>query len=149
VIDHYIYRNLPWVENANGIQSGRVLVSLDSRGESRLDLYNYEGSNLPAYLLYIVLKIALGEDWAEKLEKMHQNRKNRWKVEVQTSPCGEKTYEIYTAKQSEIVTQSELVSSSCITISKGKINTFSIFSEDAAPLLKKLLRIIRRLSAAL
>lgn len=130
----YEYRNLPWMENASGfVQSGRVLVSMECTEESRLDLYNCDGSKLPAYLIYVVLKIVLAEGWVEKLEKLHQNRKNMWRVEVFFSPKGDKEYRLYTIRQNEPVC------SSVITICNSQIDTFSILSEDAAPLLKKIL----------
>lgn len=130
----YEYQNLPWVENASNIvQSGRVLVRMECTDESRLDFYNSDCSKLPAYLIYIVLKIVLGEGWTEKLEKLHQNRKNVWKVEVYFSPSGIKEYRLYT------IGRNKPVCSSVITISNSQIHTFSILSEDAAPLLKKII----------
>ncbi len=128
----YEYRNIPWKESAFE-QSGRVLVSMEGIGESRLDVYNYEGSKLPAYHLYAVLKVALTERWVETLEKLHQNRKNNWKAEMFLSSEGEKEYRLYTTGQKEPVC------SSAIALSNNQIQTFSILSEDAAPLLKKII----------
>ena len=128
----YEYRNIPWKESAFE-QSGRVLVSMEGKRESRLALYNYEGSKLPAYHLYAVLKVALTEGWIETLEKLHQNRKNNWKAEMFVSPEGEKEYRLYTTGLNEPVC------SSVITISNNQIDTFSILWEDAAPLLKKII----------
>ncbi|ATW28282.1 hypothetical protein DCMF_01475 [Candidatus Formimonas warabiya] len=112
-------------------QSGQVLVRMEGTGESRLDLYSYQGTKLPAYLIYVVLKTLLAEGWVEKLESLHQSRKNMWKVEVCFSPKGTKEYRLYT------IEQHQPVCSSTIAISQGQIETFSIWSEDAAPLLKK------------
>ena len=128
----YEYRNIPWKENAFE-QSGRVLVSMEGIREFRLDVYNYEGSKLPAYHIYAVLKVALTEGWVEKLEMLHQNRKNNWKTEMLVSPEGEKEYRLYTTGQNEPVC------SSVIALSNNHIHTFSILSEDAAPLLKKII----------
>lgn len=125
----YEYRNLPWVENSAGIKSGRLLVSMEYTEEARLDFYNYEGAKLPAYLLYIVLRMALGEGWVGKLERFHQSRKSKWKVET----LGDKEYRLYCLEAGEPVC------SSAITIDGGQINTFSIHLKDAAPLLKKIL----------
>ncbi len=128
----YEYRNIPWKENAFE-QSGRVLVSLEGIGESRLDVFNYEGSKLSAYHIYAVLKVAMTEDWVETLEKLHQNRKNNWKAEMLVSPEGKKEYRLYTTRQNDPVC------SSVIAISDNQIHNFSILSEDAAPLLKKII----------
>lgn len=114
------------------------LVSLEGIGESRLDVFNYEGSKLSAYHIYAVLKVAMTEDWVETLEKLHQNRKNNWKAEMLVSPEGKKEYRLYTTRQNDPVC------SSVIAISDNQIHNFSILSEDAAPLLKKSLRIILR-----
>lgn len=125
----YVYRNIPWKESAFE-QSGQVLVSMEGIRESRLNVYNYEGSKLPAYHIYAVLKVALTEGWVETLEKLHRNRKNKWKAERFVSSEGEKEYRLYTTGQGNPVC------SSLIAISKNQIHNFSILSEDAAPLLK-------------
>jgi len=129
----YTYRNLPWMENANGRQSGQVLIGLESGPDARLDLYNYMGSNLPAYLLYIVLKIVLGANWVEWMEERHQNRKGRWKVETVLNPEGSKEYRLYTDGQDGPVC------SSAITVSESRLHTFSIPVEDATPLFKEII----------
>lgn len=128
----YEYRDIPWKENAYE-QSGRVLVSMERIRESRLNVYNYEGSQLPAYHIYAVLKVALTEGWVDTLEKLHQNRKNKWKTEMVLISDGEKEYRLYTTGQKEPVC------SSLISIANDQIQTFSILSEDAAPLLKKIM----------
>ncbi|MCB8818577.1 hypothetical protein [Desulfosporosinus shakirovi] len=127
----YEYRNIPWKEDAFE-QSGRVLVSMEGLRESRLDVFNYEGSNLSAYHIYTVLKVAMTEYWVERMEKLHQNRKNNWKAELLVSPEGKKEYRLYTTGQNDPVC------SSVITISNNQIHNFSILLEDAAPLLKKI-----------
>ena len=129
MISPYEYRNIPWKESAFE-QSGRVLVSMEGMRESRLDVYNFEGSRLPAYHLYAALKVALNERWVETLEKLHQNRKNKWKAERFVNPEGEKEYRLYTTGQNKPVC------SSVIALSNNQIQTFSILSEDVTPLLK-------------
>lgn len=128
----YEYRNIPWKESTFE-HSGRVLVGMEGIRESRLDIYNYEGSKLPVYHLYAVLKVALTEGWVETLETLHQNRKNKWKAEMFVSPEGEKEYRLYTTGQNEPLC------SSVIAISNNQIHPFSILSEDVAPLLKKII----------
>lgn len=128
----YEYRNIPWKESAFE-QSGRVLVGMEGIRESRLNVYNYEGSKLPAYHIYSILKVALTEGWVETLEKLHQNRKHKWKAERLVSPEGEKEYRLYTTGQDEPVC------SSVIAISNNQLHPFSILTEDAAPLLKKII----------
>ncbi|MBC2722773.1 hypothetical protein [Desulfosporosinus sp.] len=130
----YEYRNIYWKEDTFE-ESGRVLVRMEElrARASRLDLYNYEGSKLPAYQINTILKVALTEGWVETLEKLHQNRKSEWKAEMFENPEGVKEYRLYTTKQNEPVC------SSVIAISNNQFNTFSILSEDAAPLLKRII----------
>lgn len=128
----YEYRDIPWKESTFQ-QSGRVLVSMKGIRASRLDLYNYEGSKLPAYHTYTVLNLALTEGWVETLEKLHQNRKTMWKAETFVSPEGEKEYRLYT------IGQKEPVCSSVIAMSNNQLHSFSILSEDVAPLLKRII----------
>ncbi|MDP4127544.1 MAG: hypothetical protein Q8912_11445 [Bacillota bacterium] len=129
----YEYRNILWKESSAG-ESGRVLVNMEGIRKSRLDVYNYEGSKLSAYHIYAVLKVALTMGWAEALENLHLNRKNKWKAEMFVSPEGEKEYRLYTTTEHH-----DPVCSSVIAISKSQIHTFSILSEDAPPLLKKII----------
>jgi len=122
----YEYRNIYWKEDAFQ-QSGRILVNMEglTARASRLELYNYEGSKLPAYHINTVLKVALTEGWVDALEKLHQNRKSEWKAEMFVNPEGVKEYRLYTTKQSEPVC------SSVITISNNSFHTFSILSDEA------------------
>lgn len=130
----YEYRSLPWIENGAGtLQSGRVLIRLDSDEENRLDFYNADDSKLPAYLIYIILKILLGVEWIGKLESMHQNRPNAWKTKVYSGPQGIHEYRLYSIKQDIPIC------SSLITVTDSQIETFSVYAEDAAPLLKKII----------
>ncbi|HWP98715.1 MAG TPA: hypothetical protein VN426_17865 [Syntrophomonadaceae bacterium] len=126
------YRNLPWrVNNSGVVKSGQVLVRMEWTGQSWLDLHNWDGSNLPAHLISVVLKIVLGAEWAEKLEKLHLGRKSKWKVEVYSNPEEAKEYRLYK------LDRNKPACSSAVTICSGLIGTFSIRTEDAAPLLKK------------
>lgn len=128
------YKSLPWAENASKVyRTGRLIVGMESGSESRLELYNSEGSNLPAYLIYIVLKVVLGEGWVEEFEVLHRNRQNRWKVEVNLEHQGIEEYRLYTMQQDKHICSSRIV------ISNGKIHSFSILTEDVAPLLKKVI----------
>ena len=130
------YHTLLWKENLAGL-SGRVLVNIDRTGEPRLDIYNYEGSEISAYHLYTVLNLTLAEGWLENLERWHRNRRNKWKTEVVVSSDNvsddEKEYRLYTFGQSEAAC------SSLIAVSDQRIRTFSVLAEDAAPLLKKII----------
>lgn len=128
----YEYRNIPWKENSFK-KSGRVLVNKEGIREARLDVYNYEGSKLPAYLFFALLKVALTEGWVETLEKLHQKRKNKWKAETLVRAEGDKEYRLYRTGQNGPVC------SSVISVSNNLIQTFSILAEDAAPLLKKII----------
>ncbi|WP_088189650.1 hypothetical protein [Desulfosporosinus sp. FKA] len=123
------YCNIPWKESFMGL-SGRVLVRLEMIKESRLDIYNYEGSKLWARHLFAVFNIALPQGWIEDLERLHQNRKTRWKTEILVSPSGEREYRLYT------MGKNEPVCSSAICVSDKQIHTFSICLKDTAPLLK-------------
>ncbi len=128
------YRNLPWKTNNSGvIKSGQVMVRMEWARKSWLDLYNWDGSDLPAYLVFVVLKIVLGAGWVEKLDKLHQSRKSKWKVEGYSNPAGAKEYRLYK------LDLHKPVCSSAITVCNGFIGTFSIRTEDAAPLLKKII----------
>ncbi|MGC7870647.1 hypothetical protein ACPUYX_03840 [Desulfosporosinus sp. SYSU MS00001] len=125
------YCNIPWKESFTG-PSGRVLVRLDKIKESWLDVYNYEGSKLWARYLFAVFNIALPQGWIENLERLHQNRRTRWKTEILVSPSGEKEYRLYTMEKSKSIC------SSTICVSDKQIHTFSIRLKDTAPLLKLL-----------
>lgn len=131
------YHNILWKDNALG-QSGRVLVNMERRRDSRLDVYNYEGSELPAFHIYAVLQVALPEGWVETLEKLHQNRRTKWQAKMFMNPDGEREYRLYTLREN--MGQNEPVCSSVIAISHKQIHTFSILLEDAAPLLKKIIK---------
>lgn len=128
----YVYRNIPWKEHPFG-ESGRVLVSIDVRRGTRLDVYNYEGSKLPAHHIFTVLKMALTKGWVETLENLHRNRITMWKAEMVVSSDGVREYRLYTTERNEVVCSSR------IAVSNNEINTFSILAEDAAPLLKRII----------
>lgn len=128
----YEYRNIPWKESLAGV-GGQVLVNWEQISEPRLDVYNYEGSDLSAYHIYAVLKLALSEGWLNTLEELHQKRKSEWKAEIFLSPEGVKEYRLCTNGRNEPVC------SSVIAVSGSRIHTFSILPEDAAPLLKKVI----------
>lgn len=128
------YKNLPWAENASKIYKyGRVIVGMGAGHEPRLDFYNSTSSNLPAYLIYVVLKITLGKDWVEQLEKIHRQRPGLWKTEVCLNQEGGEEYRLYTIKQDKPLCSSR------ISIANSRIHSFSIWAEDAAPLLKKVI----------
>ena len=141
----YEFRNLPWVDSSTeSMKCGRVYVSLETDEDSSLTLYNGEGSNLPAYLLSIVLKIVLGSDWIKMLESYHLARTGRWLVEVvkdlkntasdvRTEDVRE--YRLYTCENSD----REPCCSSKITVLDGSISSFSIPAKDATPLLKEII----------
>lgn len=129
----YKYQQIPWIDNASErIQFGRILVGMEDSETPRLDLYNYNYTRLPAYLIYTVLKIILDEGWIDKLERLHTNRNNNWKVEVISSSEKTKEYRLF------VVEASEAFCSSVVTITYGQIENYSILAEDAAPLLKKI-----------
>lgn len=130
----YEYRNLPWRDSASiQVKSGQVLMRIEWDRESRLDLYSWEGSKLPAYLILVVFKIVLGQGWIEKLEELHRLRQDMWKVEIYCHPDEVKEYRLYK------LDHNNPVCSSAITICQGLINTFSIRTEDTAPLLKRII----------
>lgn len=133
----YEYHSIPWLDNAaERLRSGRVLVRLDGTQEAWLDLYNCYGHNLPAYLLHIVLKMVLPEDWLEKVESYHQSRLSCWTTDVSVDPwTGDKVYRLYAGSDNNPVC------SSAITISaSGLTETFSVRSEDIAPLLQRIVQ---------
>jgi hypothetical protein len=80
------------------------------------------------------MKIALGDGWLEKIETLHQNRKGVWKVDVEVDPTAAKVYRLFSKENDEPFC------SSAITVSKNQVHTFSIFGEDAAPLLKEIIK---------
>lgn len=133
------YHTLLWKENLAGL-SGRVLVNIDRTGEPRLDVYNYEGSGISAYHLYTVLNLTLAEGWLEDLERWHRDRRNKWKTETEAVVSSanvsddEKEYRLYTFRQSGAAC------SSLIAVSDQRIRTFSVLAEDAAPLLKEIIK---------
>lgn len=128
------YKSLPWAENASQMYKyGRVVVGMGAGQEPRLDFYNSTSSNLPAYLIYVVLKITLGEGWVEELEKIHRQRSGLWKTEVCLNREGWEDYRLYTLQQDKPVCSSRL------SIANRRIHSFSIGAEDAAPLLKKVI----------
>lgn len=128
------YRNLPWrINNEGTTNSGQVMVRIEWTNKSWLDLYNWDGSDLPAYLVFIVLKIAIGAGWSEKLERMHLGRKSKWKIAAYSNCEGTREYRLYKFEQNKPVCLS------AITVYQGLIGTFSIQTEDAAPLLKKVM----------
>ncbi len=125
------YRILPWVDSISGmLSSGRLLVRMKP-GADWLDCCNWEGSRLPAALLYGVFQIALGERWAEELEALHCGRDRRWQAEV-SSGQDKREYRVHT------ITDAGAGCSSIITIAGGQVETFSIRAEDGAPLLSKI-----------
>lgn len=124
-----------WMDRASGyLHSGSTVVTLECTREGRLELYNYDNSKLPAYLIYAALKTTFGCEWAAKFEKLHQSRKNIWKVGGLYHPNGMKEYRLYT------MIKNEPVCSSAITIAKNKVDTFSIKLEDVAPLLREVIK---------
>lgn len=128
------YKCLPWAENASKVyQSGRLIVGLETDSESRLDFYNSEGSNLPAYLIYVAFKIILGKGWVEEFEGLHLNRQNKWKADVYLDRQGFEEYRLYTLEQNKSICSSQII------ISSGKIHSFSIRVEDVTPLLRKII----------
>ncbi|ACL19951.1 hypothetical protein Dhaf_1911 [Desulfitobacterium hafniense DCB-2] len=128
------YKSLPWAENASKIYKyGQVVVGMGSGHEPRLDFYNSTSSNLPAYLIYVVFKITLGEGWVEELEKIHRQRPGLWKTEVCLNQEGWEEYRLYTLKQDKPICSSR------ISIANSRIHSFSIGAEDVAPLLKKVI----------
>ncbi len=130
----YEFCNLPWRDTASGaLQTGQVSLRMEIGSESRLDFYNCGETNLPAYLVYIVFRVLLGEGWIDKLEKLHRNRREKWTVEITLNTHDAKKYQLFS------VGRDRPVCSSAISVSNGQIDTFSIRSEDAAPLLKKVI----------
>ncbi len=123
-----------WMDRAcDYLQVGDTTVTVDCSEESRLDFYNNKDAKLPAYLLYAVFKATFGGEWLELFEKLHQNRKYVWKAESFYQPNGMKEYRLYT------MAEDEPVCSSAITITKNKVNTFSIYAADVAPLLRNVI----------
>ncbi|MDT8899755.1 hypothetical protein [Anaeroselena agilis] len=123
-----------WMDRAcDYLQVGDATVTLECAQESRLDFYNNKDSKLPAYLLYAVFRATFGGEWVDSFERLHQGRAGMWKVESFFQPNGMKEYRLYT------ITEHEPVCSSAITVVKNKVNTFSIYAEDAAPLLRRVI----------
>ena len=123
-----------WMDRAcDFLQVGDATVTLDCKEESRLDFYNNKDSKLPAYLLNAVFKATFGGEWVELFEKLHRNRKSVWKAESFYHPNGMKEYRLYT------MAEDEPVCSSAIAITNNKVNTFSIYAADVAPLLRNVL----------
>ncbi len=123
---HFIF----WMDRAGDfLQVGDATVALGCAQESRLDFYNSKDAKLPAYLIYAVFKVAFGAGWVEEFEKLHENRGGVWKAESFYHPNGMKEYRVYTTAGQEAVC------SSAITIMNNRVNTFSIYAEDVAPLL--------------
>lgn len=128
------YRNLAWVERSSrGLQTGRVLMRMEAIQEARLDFCNWEDSRMPAYLIYLAFKSLLGEEWADQLEELHLQRVNQWKVDICTNSMGAAEYRLYT------VVRDQAVCSSAMTVSDHQLETFSVFAQDAAPLLTKII----------
>ncbi|MGI5901058.1 MAG: hypothetical protein ACOX7U_01115 [Desulfitobacteriia bacterium] len=130
----YKCRFLPWIVNTcDNVHSGQLFVNMDCQKDSRLELYNCDGTRLPAYLLYSVLQIALPNKWPLKLENQHLNRQTWWKVESYRDSKGNEEYWLCTREG-----ENKAVCSSKIRISKGQIHTFSILAPDAPPLFQKI-----------
>lgn len=123
-----------WMDRAcDYLQVGDATVTLEYAKEARLDFYNNKDAKLPAYLIFAVFKATFGGEWVEEFEKLHQSRENVWKVEKFYHPNGMKEYRLYT------MADYEPVCSSAITVTKNKINTFSIYAQDVAPLLRNVI----------
>jgi len=121
------------------MKGGRVYVCLESGENSRLTLYNGEGSRLPAYLISIVLKILLGSEWVKRLEDFHLARHGRWQVEVMTEAKDTlediKEYRLHSCGDGD----NEPCCSSKIIVINGNLANFSIQAQDATPLLKEII----------
>ncbi|UWG95822.1 hypothetical protein LPY66_12965 [Dehalobacter sp. DCM] len=130
----YNYQQLPWVDHATQyMQFGRILVGMEDSDKPKLDLYNYNYTMLPAYLIYSVLKIVLNDGWVEKLESLHAHRQNRWRVEVISHKISSEEYRLISDDGLNTYC------SSFIAITQGNVMNFSIFAEDAAPILTKII----------
>jgi hypothetical protein len=105
---------------------------MDDIQGSRIDFCNGEEYKLPAYLIHLVFENLLGEEWTDKLEHLHLHRRHQWKADVHINSDGGKDYRLYTLRYGQAVC------SSAISINQGTIETFSILSKDAAPLLEKI-----------
>lgn len=129
------YSMIPWVDNfSENAACGRVIMGKECNCGSRLDFHNCAGSKLPAYLIYHIIEKAFHAGWSNKLEQLHCSRKDWWKLHVYLNPEGAKEYRLYTIKQNKAAC------SSAITITGGQIDTFSIWLQDAAPLLEKIIK---------
>ncbi len=74
-------------------EHGLVAVKLEGwETYDTLILRTLNGRDLPSCMLFpvldLVLREALGEDWIEKIEKLHQSRKNKWTVNIRYGMSG-------------------------------------------------------------
>jgi len=95
-------KHVKWTLNKAAL-SGLVAVKLDEN--NRIEVRSIHGKCLPAELLFPVLNSTLQGGWIEEAERLHQSRKNPWRVEQRRGMSGCYDFVLYYLKNENLLDQ--------------------------------------------